>query len=210
VQGFIVIGYSDSPHTEGSSRHAFNNGATESGPTDLFLQFWQRTPACDCEPHPAHSARQMYNSSVDLGRDVRFPAIALLVTTRMTKKSTPRKINFKIEGNSAALLQLAELIAKTIESTAEQPSARIVKAARIGGRIVEVHLKPEARTVRNAIESREDAVQLLDGWAENKSCVRCAKPVALLFEEEYIQSSLEDAPVCARCAGDSLDAGETI
>jgi len=142
-------------------------------------------------------------------------SFALSVTNPMTKKNTPRKngsfsVSFKIEGDSAALSQLAELIAKTIESTTERPSDRIVKTARIGGRVVEVHFKPEARTVRNAIESREDAVQLLDGWAENKSCVSCARPVALLFEEEYIQSSLEDAPVCSRCASNALDAGETI
>ncbi len=117
-------------------------------------------------------------------------------------------ISFKIEGNRSALLQLVKLISDTV-AKGDAPSSDLIAAAgRIGGRIIEVRLKPDERTVRNVVESRQDAAELLEGWAENKRCVSCGTPVALLFEEGYLESHSADGPICTHCFSDSLAAEE--
>jgi hypothetical protein len=118
--------------------------------------------------------------------------------------------NFKIEGNRATLLQLAKLIGDTVAKDDGSSSDPVAIAGRIGGRMVEVRLRPDERTVRNVIESRNDAAELLEGWAENKKCVSCGTPIALLFEEEYLESPSADGPICTQCFGDSLDGEEAI
>jgi hypothetical protein len=122
--------------------------------------------------------------------------------------STP--VSFKIEGNRAALLQLAQLISDTVAKGDGSSSDPIAVAGRIGGRMIEVRLRQEERTVRNVINSRQDAAELLEGWAENKKCVSCGTPVALLFEQEYLESPSADGPICAQCFGDSLDSEEAL
>jgi hypothetical protein len=127
-----------------------------------------------------------------------------------TPNSAATPISFKIEGSRAALLQLAKLIGDTVGKGDESSSDPVAFAGRIGGRMVEVRLRPEERSVRNIIENRQDAVELLEGWAENKKCVSCGTPVALLFEEEYLESPSADGPICTQCFGDSLDGEEAI
>jgi hypothetical protein len=51
--------------------------------------------------------------------------------------------------------------------------------------------------LRYVIRSIEDAVDTVSGWAEPKRCVECEQPVALLFDDAYLESSEGDGVICA-------------
>jgi hypothetical protein len=57
--------------------------------------------------------------------------------------------------------------------------------------------------------SRDEAAVLLEGWAENVKCANCDIPVALLFEDEYFESSSGRDALCADCVSEELDGEST-
>jgi hypothetical protein len=116
---------------------------------------------------------------------------------------------FRIEGKREALSSLASLILELLKEAETSPSPIKTRGTTQAGLLIEVAIS-EFDELRAAIEVRDDGADLLEGWAEPKHCVKCDELVALLFEDEYIESVEQDGMLCLRCARELLDRGEAI
>jgi hypothetical protein len=119
-----------------------------------------------------------------------------------SEPSTPR--SFKLEGNAAGLRCLMETIDAALRRT-EQDSQPAVAERKVGQLDIEVRVSDAAVVLSVRPSSREEAAIMLEGWAENVKCANCEIPVALLFEEEYLESSTGRGAVCASCMEEELD-----
>jgi len=98
------------------------------------------------------------------------------------------------------LKALAEAIAQTLRRAGSTPdragSIRVVR----GPVTIEVTATNHDRyDLKYAIGSIEDAVRTISGWAGPKRCEDCDKPVALLFDDAYLETSDGDGVICCRC-----------
>ena len=118
------------------------------------------------------------------------------------RRSAERK--FRLEGTAPALRQLAKAISNAL-ATDKKNSTEPVGEATSDGLSIQVTVRSSGRSLRVLIDGRDEAAELLEGWAENSRCVQCSTPVALLFEENYLESLTDDGPVCANCLGEILD-----
>jgi len=110
---------------------------------------------------------------------------------------------FRLEGGRKELQALADVIGRALQNkggSEESPSEGTVGSLRI-----EVKLLKGSGALAVRPGSRDEAVVLLDGWAENIKCANCEIPVALLFEDEYYESSTGRGAVCADCLQKELD-----
>jgi hypothetical protein len=123
------------------------------------------------------------------------------------RRSESRK--FRLEGTGPALRALSKAISNAV-ATHRKNSTEMVGQATLEGLSIQVRVRTSGRALRVLIDSRDDAAELLEGWAENSRCVKCSTPVALLFEDNYLESASDDGPVCANCMGEILDKDATI
>ena len=49
------------------------------------------------------------------------------------------------------------------------------------------------------IDSIDDAVRTVSGWAEPKRCVECTELVALLFDDAYLETRNGKGVICCEC-----------
>ncbi len=120
----------------------------------------------------------------------------------MAKRQNAR--SFKIEGSRAELRCLMDTISGALKRT-EKASQSVAARGKIGALGIEVTIRDPNANLAVRPGSREEAAMLLDGWAENVKCAGCETPVALLFEEEYFESSSGRGAMCADCMRAELD-----
>jgi hypothetical protein len=115
---------------------------------------------------------------------------------------------FKVEGSHAELQCLMATIQDALKRT---PKGAQVIVARGNLRTLDIEVTVRNRNTPLAVRpgSRDEAAALLEGWAENVKCTNCEIPVALLFEEEYFESSSGRGALCADCMKTELD-GENL
>jgi hypothetical protein len=124
----------------------------------------------------------------------------MAATTRQTRK-------FKLEGSSAELRCLMETLQNALKHT-QKASEPIVARGSLGPLEIEVTVRNQNTPLAVRPGSRDEAATMLEGWAANVKCASCEIPVALLFEEEYFESSSGRGALCADCMREELD-GET-
>jgi len=112
--------------------------------------------------------------------------------------------NFKLEGSRAELRCLMETIDGALKQR-EDASGTVTAKANIGKLTVEVAIRRADAILAVRLENRDEAAVLLEGWAENVKCINCEIPVALLFEENYYESSTGRGALCADCLQKELD-----
>ena len=112
--------------------------------------------------------------------------------------ATPRK--FKIEGSGQTLEALAQAIELALRAARTTPDRTGVGSVSRGPLTIEVEaIDSEPNRLRYVIASIDDAVNTVAGWAEAKRCIECEQPVALLFDDAYLESSEDDGVICCEC-----------
>lgn len=112
--------------------------------------------------------------------------------------TTPRK--FRIEGSGQmleALSQAIELALRAARTTPDRTGAGSVSHGPLTIEVEAVDYEPDR--LKYVIASIEDAVSTVVGWAEAKRCTECEQPVALLFDDAYLESSEGDGVICCEC-----------
>jgi|SRR5579872_1383248 len=140
---------------------------------------------------------------------LQFPRPSMCQNSGRCMATRPKqKRNFKVEGSSAELRCLMETIQDALKRS-QKASEEVVARGSLGPLEIEVTVRnPKAPLVVRP-GSRDEAATLLEGWAENVTCANCEIPVALLFEEEYLESSSGKGALCADCMREELD-GESV
>ena len=118
-------------------------------------------------------------------------------------RAGPRR-NFKLEGSAGALRRLAETIQDALSQDQTTPEPVVARGS-LGLLEIEVTVKGSKSVLAVRPDSRDEAAMLLEGWAENVKCANCEIPVALLFEEEYFESTSGKGALCADCVEKELD-----
>ena len=112
--------------------------------------------------------------------------------------TTPRK--FKIEGSGQMLEALARAIELALRAARTTPDRTGAGSVSRGPLTIEVEaIDSEPNRLRYVITSIDDAVSTIAGWAEAKRCIECEQPVALLFDDAYLESSEGDGVICCEC-----------
>ena len=107
---------------------------------------------------------------------------------------------FKIEGSGQMLDALAKAIERALQAARATPDRRGIGSITRGAVSIEVEeTNFEQDRLRYVIDSIDDAVNTVSGWAEPKRCVECYQPVALLFDDAYLESSEGDGVICCEC-----------
>jgi hypothetical protein len=120
-----------------------------------------------------------------------------------TTRQPPRRFN--VEGSPAELRCLVETIQDALKRSKER-SDGVAAHGNLGVLDIEVTVRKPNAPLAVRPSSRSEAATLLEGWAENVKCAKCEIPVALLFEEEYFESSSGRRALCADCVKEELDA----
>lgn len=119
--------------------------------------------------------------------------------------TTPQQTRkFKVEGSSAELRCLMETIQDALKRS-QNAFQEIVARGDLGPLEIEVTVRNPNTLLAVRPGSRDEAATLLEGWAENVKCANCEIPVALLFEEQYFESSSGRGALCADCMTEELD-----
>ena len=112
--------------------------------------------------------------------------------------TTPRK--FRIEGSGQMLEALAQAIELALRAARTTPDRTGAGSVSHGPLTIEVEsMNHDPNDLRYAITSIDDAVATIAGWAETKRCIECEQPVALLFDDTYLESSEGDGVICCEC-----------
>jgi len=106
---------------------------------------------------------------------------------------------FRIEGSGIMLNALAEAIAQALRAARSRPDRTGNGSVTHGLVTIEVAATDEPDGLSYAISSIEDAVRTISGWAETKRCEDCDEPVAMLFDDAYLETPEGDGVVCCRC-----------
>ena len=112
--------------------------------------------------------------------------------------AAPRK--FRIEGSGQMLEALAQAIEHTLRAARSTPDRTGEGSISRGALTIEVEaIDSEPDRLKYVITSIDDAVSTVVGWAETKRCIECEQPVALLFDDAYLESSEGDGVICCEC-----------
>jgi hypothetical protein len=112
--------------------------------------------------------------------------------------NAPRK--FRIEGSGQMLDALAKAIERALQTARATPDRKGMGSATRGAVTIEVEATNyDQDRLRYVIDSIDDAVRTVSGWAEPRRCVECDQPVALLFDDAYLESSGGDGVICCEC-----------
>ena len=110
----------------------------------------------------------------------------------------PRK--FRIEGSGQMLDALAKAIERALQAARTAPGLEGMGSATHGPITIEVEATNyDQDRLRYVIDSIDDAVNTVSGWAEPKRCDECADPVALLFDDAYLETRNGEGVICCRC-----------
>jgi hypothetical protein len=106
---------------------------------------------------------------------------------------------FRIEGSGIMLNALAEAITLALRAARLRPDRTGTGSVTHGHVTIEVAATDEPDGLTYAISSIEDAVRTISGWAETKRCQDCDVPIAMLFDDAYLETPDGDGVVCCRC-----------
>ncbi len=107
---------------------------------------------------------------------------------------------FRIEGSGQILEALAQAIELALRAARTTPDRIGTGIVAHGPLTIEVEATNyDQNRLRYVINSIEDAIDTVSGWAEPKRCVECEQPVALLFDDAYLESSDGDGVICCEC-----------
>lgn len=106
---------------------------------------------------------------------------------------------FKLEGSSRMLEALAKAIDRALQAARETPDKTGIGRAARGAVEIEVEANSGPDNLKYIITSIEDAVRTVTGWAETKSCIECEQPVALLFDDAYLETPNGEGVICCEC-----------
>jgi formylmethanofuran dehydrogenase subunit E len=110
----------------------------------------------------------------------------------------PRK--FTIEGSGQMLEALAQAIELALRAARTTPDRTGLGSVSRGPLTIEVEaIDSEPKRLRYVIASIDDAVSTAAGWAEAKRCDECEEPVALLFDDAYLETRNGDGVICCEC-----------
>ena len=107
---------------------------------------------------------------------------------------------FKIEGSGQMLDALAKAIEQALQAARANTDRKGMGSATRGAVTIEVEATNyDQDRLRYVINSLDDAVSTVAGWAEPKRCVDCDQPVALLFDDAYLETRDGDGVICCEC-----------
>ena len=96
-----------------------------------------------------------------------------------------------------ALAQAIELALRAARTTPDRTGTASISR---GALTIEVEAtNHDPNHLKYVIASIEDAVSTVTGWAETKRCIECEQPVALLFDDAYLESPEGDGVICCEC-----------
>jgi hypothetical protein len=112
--------------------------------------------------------------------------------------TAPRK--FRIEGSGQMLVALAQAIEIALRAARRTPDRKGAGSVGHGSLSIEVDATNYDRDdLRYVITSIDDAVSTIAGWAEAKRCDECEEPVALLFDDAYLETRNGEGVICCEC-----------
>jgi hypothetical protein len=112
--------------------------------------------------------------------------------------TTPRK--FRIEGSGQMLEALSQAIELALRAARTTPNRTGAGSISRGALFIEVEATNfEQDRLRYVIDSIDDAVNTVSGWAEPKRCIECEQPVALLFDDAYLETQNGEGVICCEC-----------
>jgi hypothetical protein len=106
---------------------------------------------------------------------------------------------FKIEGSRQMREALAKAIARALQAARATPDQTGTGKATYGALEIEVEATPGPDHLKYVITSIDDAVSTAAGWAEPKRCTECKQPVALLFDDAYLETRNGKGVICCEC-----------
>jgi hypothetical protein len=107
---------------------------------------------------------------------------------------------FKIEGSGPmleALAQAIELALRAARTTPDRTGAGSVSRDTVTIEVEATNCYHD--DLRYVITSIDDAVSTIAGWAEAKRCDECKEPVALLFDDAYLETRNGEGVICCEC-----------
>ena len=107
---------------------------------------------------------------------------------------------FKIEGSGRmleALAQAIELALRAARATPDRTGAGRVSRGALTIEVEATNYQPD--DLKHVITSIDDAVITVAGWAEPKRCDECEEPVALLFDDAYLETRDGEGVICRQC-----------
>jgi hypothetical protein len=126
-----------------------------------------------------------------------------------SSNTTPSK--FRIEGSGRMLEALAEAIELALRAARTTPDRTGAGSVAHGSLSIEVAATNyEPDDLKYVITSIDDAVITIAGWAEAKRCDECEEPVALLFDDAYLETRNGDGVICCECYRRIEDGEEEI
>ena len=111
--------------------------------------------------------------------------------------SDPKK--FRIEGSGRMLEALAQAIELALRAARATPNRTGAGSVVHGSLSIEVEAREDRDDLRYVITSIDDAVGTVVGWAEAKRCDECQEPVALLFDDAYLETRDGRGVICCEC-----------
>src|SRR5271166_4806268 len=112
--------------------------------------------------------------------------------------NAPRK--FRIEGYGQLLEALAQAIELALPAARTTPDRTGEGNVARGTLTIEVEsTNYEPDDLRYVITSIDDAVTTIAGWADAKRCDECEEPVALLFDDAYLETRNGEGVICCQC-----------
>jgi hypothetical protein len=112
--------------------------------------------------------------------------------------NAPRK--FRIEGSGRMLEALAQAIELALRGARATPDRTGAGSVSYGSLTIEVEaVNYDHDDLRYVIASIDDAVSTVAGWAEAKRCDECEAPVALLFDDAYLETRNGEGVICCEC-----------
>lgn len=107
---------------------------------------------------------------------------------------------FRIEGSGQMLEALAQAIELALRAARTTPDRTGTGSVSRGALTIEVDATNyDQNRLRYVIDSIDDAVNTVSGWAEPKRCDKCTEPVALLFDDAYLETRNGEGVICCRC-----------
>ena len=107
---------------------------------------------------------------------------------------------FRIEGSGQMLEALAEAIEFALRGGRTAPDHTGARSVSRGAVTIEVEVTNyEPDDLKHVITSIDDAVSTIAGWAETKRCIECEQPVALLFDDAYLETRNGEGVICCEC-----------
>ena len=107
---------------------------------------------------------------------------------------------FRIEGSGRMLEALSKAIERALRAARSTPARTGTGLTVNGPATIEVEATNyDSDALKYVVSNLDDAVRTVAGWAEPKLCEDYEEPVALLFDDAYLESSEGEGVICCRC-----------